>query len=248
MQLRKILLGIILTGSLLKATAQHPTEKQQVVALLQSVAQRYQGNNGLHFSIRYRYASEAKPSAWLDSLKGDFTMRDGLYRYSLDSTEYIGGREVSVILFKQDQLMYLTKGNNAFPKGNPLALLDSIVLKNDSLDCRVEETKDRQTIILAFRPGQKTKRVEYVVDKHTGYVIKMISVVSARELYDPSVQEKVENDNTYAIVETSFTNYRQAGPAEKEWDLTRLFKKAGKEYIPLAPYDNYKIVLGSPDL
>jgi hypothetical protein len=248
MRLQKILLGIIFTGGLLKAPAQQSSEKQRAVSLLQTVAQRYQGHNGLHFLVRYRYASEAKPSDWLDSLKGDFTIKDGLYRYSLDSTEYIGGKDVSVILFKQDQLMYLAKGNKGIPQGNPLALLDSLLLKNDNIDCRVEETKDRQAIILSFRPGQKTKRIEYVVDKATGYVMKMISVVSARELYDPSVQEKVENDNTYAIVETSFMNYRQAGPAEKEWDLTRLFKKEGKEYIPLPPYETYKIVLGSPDL
>jgi hypothetical protein len=249
MRLQKILLCIIFTGALLKAPAQQqPTEKQQAVSLLQAVAQRYMSYNGLHFLVRYRYASEANPSAWLDSLKGDFTIRGGLYRYSLDSTEFIGGRELSVILFKQDQLMYLTKGNNGLQQGNPLALLDSILLKNDNIDCRMQETKDLQTIVLSFRPGQKTKRVEYVVDKHTGYVVKMTSVVSARELYDPSVQEKVENDNTYAIVETSFTNFKQAGAAEKAWDLSSLFKKEGKEYIPLPPYDTYKIVLGSPDL
>jgi len=248
MQLPKILLGIIFTGSLLKAPAQQPPEKQRAAALLESVAKNYRQKNGLYFSVHYRYAPETSPTTWLDSLKGDFVINGDLYRYSLDSTEFIGGRDISVILFKQDQLMYLTKGNSTLQQVNPMALIDSLLLKNDKVDCRVQETKDRQTVTFSFPPGQTTKRIEYVIDKTTGYITKMISVVSARELYDPSVQQKVQDDNTYAIVETRFTDYRQVGTPEKGWDPGRLFKKEGKEYIPLPPYDTYKIVLGSPDL
>ena len=247
MQLQRILLGIIFTGSLLRSPAQQPAKKQRAVTRLQAIAERYRNYKGLHFSIRYRYADEAKPSAWLDSLKGDCTLNGDQYHYTLDSTEFFSGKEISVILFKQDQLMYLARGTNAVQQGNPMALLDSLLLKNDKVDGQVQETKDEQTIILSFRRPQKVKQVEYVVDKTTGYITKMISIVPARELYDPSVQQKVEGD-TYAIVETSFTNMRQGDPAGKEWDLSRLYKKEGKEYIPLPPYDNYKIVLGSPDL
>lgn len=247
MQLQKLLLGIIFTGSLLKTPAQQPSEKQRAVILLQAITERYRSFKGLHFSIRYRYADETRPSVWLDSLKGDFSLRGAQYQYTLDSTEFISGKELSVILFKQDQLMYLAKGSNALQQGNPMALLDSLLLKNNNVDGRIRETKDEQTIILSFHPAQRIKRVEYVVDKTTGYITKMISVVPARELYDPTVQQKVEGD-AYAIVETSFTNFRQGDPAGREWDLTRLFKKEGKEYIPLPPYDTYKIVLGSPDL
>ncbi|MBN9381988.1 MAG: hypothetical protein J0H74_14570 [Chitinophagaceae bacterium] len=247
MQLQKILLGIIFTGGLLKTPAQQPSGKQQAVAQLQTITERYRNFKGLHFSVRYRYAEETKPSVWLDSLKGDFAIYGDQYHYSLDSTEFISGKELSVILFKQDQLMYLAKGTSALQQGNPIALLDSLLLKNNDVDGRMQETKDERTIIFSFHPGQKAKRVEYVVDKTTGYITKMISVVPARELYDPSVQQKVEGD-AYAIVETSFTDFRQEDPTGKGWDLSRLFKKEGKEYIPLPPYDAYKIVLGSPDL
>lgn len=247
MQLQKILFAIICTASLLKAPAQQPSEKQRAVTQLQAIAERYRNYKGLHFSVCYKYADEARPSAWLDSLKGDCALNGDQYRYTLDSTEFISGKEISVILFKQDQLMYLAKGTNALQQGNPMALLDSLLLKNDKVDGQVQETKDEQTIILSFHSPQKVKQVKYVVDKATGYITKMISIVPARELYDPSVQQKVEGD-AYAIVETSFTNIRQGDPAAKEWDLSRLFKKEGKEYIPLPPYDSYKIVLGSPDL
>jgi len=215
--------------------------------LLQNVAERYRAYKGLSFTLQYRYAAAAKPSVWLDSLKGDFAIAGDQYRYNLDSTEFISGKEISVILFKEDQLMYLTRGTSKLQQGNPMALLDSLVLKNDSVDCRVTEAKDVQTIVISFHPVRATKQVEYTIDKRTGYITKMVSIVSARELYDPSVQEKVDNDNTYAIVEADFTGHKVMD-MKRDWDLSRLFKKEGKDIIPLAPYDNYKIVIGSPDL
>ena len=238
----------MLTCCMLRTAAQPSTEKQRAVALLRSVGEHYRSYKGLHFSVQYRYADERKPGIYLDSLKGDFTISGDRYRYSLDSTEFISGKTMSVILFKQDQLMYLARGDSAVQRGNPMALLDSVVLKNDSLDCRIQETKDWQTIILSFHPARKTKRVEYTIDRHTGFLTKAITVVSARELYDVSVRQKVEDDNTYAIVETVFGDYRATDPLGEEWDLNRLFKKEGREYIPLPPYETYKIVLGSPDL
>lgn len=102
--------------------------------------------------MHYRYAAEDKPTVWLDSLKGDFTFYGDRYRYRLDSTEFVGGKDLSVILFKQDQVMYLARPGADMRSVNPMALLDSLLLKNDSVDCNIQETKDWQTIVLSFHP------------------------------------------------------------------------------------------------
>ncbi|OJW57874.1 MAG: hypothetical protein BGO55_10015 [Sphingobacteriales bacterium 50-39] len=218
------------------------------MTIFRNVAERYKSNKELHFNMHYRYAAEDKPTVWLDSLKGDFTFYGDRYRYRLDSTEFVGGKDLSVILFKQDQVMYLARPGADMRSVNPMALLDSLLLKNDSVDCNIQETKDWQTIVLSFHPVRTTKRVEYVVDRHSGFIIRMINVVAARELYDASVRQKVTNEATYAIVETDLSDYRETDVAKDEWDLGRLFKKDGKEYIPQPPYQSYKIFLGSPDL
>jgi hypothetical protein len=239
---------MMMLSSVLPGAAQGISTKERASALLRSVAERYRSNKELHFSMYYRYAAEEKPNNWLDSLKGEFAVNGDRCRYRLDSTEFIGGKGLSVILFRQDQVMYLTKGGTAMQKINPMALLDSMLLKNDSVSCEIRETKDWQTIVLFFRPIRTTKRIEYTIDRHTGYITRMISVVAARELYDPSVRQKVEGDATYAIVEADLMDYRETDVMEQEWDLSRLVKKEGKEYIPQPPYQSYKIFLGSPDL
>jgi len=242
------LLFVIVCCMVAPAPAQDLAAKQHAMSIFREVAEHYKSNKELHFNMRYRYAAEDKPTVWLDSLKGDFVVYGDRYRYRLDSTEFMGGKDLSVILFKQDQVMYLARPGADTRNINPMALLDSLLLKDDSVGCSIRETKDWQVITLSFHPAKKTKRIEYVVDRHTGFITKMVNVVSARELYDVSVQQKVVNDATYAIVETDLSGYRETNVMKEEWDPGRLFKKEGKEYIPQPPYQSYKIFLGSPDL
>jgi hypothetical protein len=76
----------------------------------------------------------------------------------------------------------------------------------------------------------------------------MVNIVESRELYDPSVRSLVAGNSSYAIVETDLTNYREGAFEDSELDPGRYFKKVGKEYVSVAPYESYKIFLGTPDL
>jgi hypothetical protein len=244
----KLLLFVAFCCSGITGLSQDMPAKQRAIAIFREVAGHYKSNKELHFTMNYRYAAEEQPTVWLDSLKGNFAVHGERYRYSLDSTEFVGGGDLSVILFKQDRVMYLAKPGAVARNVNPMALLDSFLLRNDSVDCAVNETKDWQTITLSFHPSRPTKRIEYVVDRQTGYITKIINVVSARELYAPAMQDKVLNDATYAIVETDLSDYREMNVSAKDWDLGRLFKKEGDEYIPQPPYQSFKVFLGSPGL
>ena len=96
-------------------------------------------------------------------------------------------------------------------------------------------------------PGMKYKTIEYEIDL-SGYITKMKCVVQASELYDPSVKEIVEGENTYAIVEAVFTNYKKVDVSNNQFDVTKYFKKEGDEFIALPPYENYKVFLGTINL
>jgi hypothetical protein len=248
MRQTKLWLSVIICCAGITGVAQGLPARQRALAIFRDVAGHYKTDRELHFTMRYRYAAEGRPTVWLDSLKGNFAVHGERYRYSLDSTEFVGSRDLAVILFKQDQVMYLAKPGANTRNVNPLVMLDSLLLENDSMECAVNETKDWQTITLSLHPLRAKKRIEYVIDRHSGYITKIVNVVPARELYDPSVRDKVTNDASYAIVETDLSDYREMNVSEKEWDMGRLFKKEGKEYIPQAPYQSYKIFLGSPDL
>lgn len=224
------------------------SEKQRVIEVMRALSERYKSYKGLSFTIAYRYASEDQPAVYLDSLKGSFTMSGSRYHYIVDSTEFIGGNDLSMTLFKEDKIMYLTRTSKALQSTNPLAMLDSFLTKNDNVDCELSETNATQSITMKFKPGMTVKRIEYRIDRASGLVTKMINVVQSKQLYDPSVRPLVKGASSYAIVETDFLNYREENAGGSVPDLDRYFKKEGKEYVTVPPYEAYKIFLGTPDL
>jgi hypothetical protein len=249
MQAKKIgfLLLLVSCYRLSPALAQG-TEKQQARQVLQSMSDRYKSYRNLSFTIAYKYAGEDRPGVYLDSLKGNLKISGDRYKYVLDSTEFIGSKDWSVILFKKDRILFLAKPSAALQTVNPLALLDSLVWKNDSVDCRLETSKEQQKVIISFRPGMTTKRIEYIIDRGSGLIVRMINIVQSRQLYEHSIQSRVDDLSSYAIVETDFSNYREGAFEERELDPGRYFKKQDGQYVTLAPYESYKIFLGTPDL
>lgn len=249
MYVKKILFLTFLSWFCLLPFLQAQTpEKQHAVEILKSLSDRYRNYKNLRFTISYKYASEEKPGVYLDSLKGDFKMSGNRYKYVLDSTEFVANGELTVVVYKQDRILFLTKASSAMQSGNPMAVLDSILLKNDSINCQLSETTAQQKIRILFKPGMATRSIEYTIDRKSGFVTRMINIVQSRELYDPSVRSLVAGNSSYAIVETDLTNYREGAFDESELDPGRYIKKVGKEYVTVPPYDSYKIFLGTPDL
>jgi hypothetical protein len=248
MTIKKIGFGILfLCICWLPVVNAQQTDKHRAVEALQSLADKYRSFKSLHFSIAYRYAGEDRPGVYLDSLKGDFKMSGSSYRYTVDSTEYIGNKEVILIVFRQDRVLFLFRPST-LQTGNPMGLLDSLLLKNDNIQGMVEETPDQQRIILSFPPGAVTRKIVYTVDRKTGLAISMTNLIRSSQLYASSVRSRVDGGSSYVIVETSFSNYREGDFGQEELDPGRYFKKEGKDYVALPPYESYKIFKGTPDL
>jgi hypothetical protein len=222
-------------------------DKQKVIDVLRNVSENYSKPGSLSFDIIYRYANELQPGISLDSLKGSFKINGDQYWYSLDNTEAMGNKEYIMMLFKEDQIMYLTKPSAASITQNPVALIDSVLMYNDSIHVQLTAAQKQKKIKIDFVPGMKYKTIEYEINS-SGYISKMKCVVQASELYDPSVKEMVETENVYAIVEAVFTNYKKSDLPNNQFDVTKYFRKEGDEFIALPPYDNYKVFLGTINL
>src|SRR5687768_7596976 len=125
-----------LLGTLLCFTIQ--AQKQEALQLMQKMTDTYQQAAGLSFEVQFRYASETAPNAWLDSLTGRFIINGTQYWSDIDNTETISTGEYTITLFRDDQLMYLTKAPNA---DHPMAALTgSALLQNDStIQWRLED-------------------------------------------------------------------------------------------------------------
>ena len=173
---RKIIACVALITCVLAALGQQ-NDKQKVAEILRDVSINYSRPGSLGFDISYRYANEQQPDISLDSLKGSFKISGDQYWYSLDNTEGIGNKEYIVMLFKEDEIMYLTKPSVSIMQ-NPVALIDSILIDNDSIQAQLNITSRQKRIKMDFMPGMKYKTIEYEIDL-SGYITKMKCVVQA---------------------------------------------------------------------
>ena len=154
--------------------------------------------------------------------------------------------------------MYLAKPSD--PSLNPSMAISATVvpgaatqfenlLKNDTtIRCSIKELNNQKRITIEFTIPATYKKIEYYINNKTGYLEKMINVERSDQLYDASVQHLVDAEQSYAIVEAVYANYRPGNVDDNLFDVNRYFKKEGDDYITVAPYDTYKIFLGTPNL
>jgi len=224
------------------------SEKQKLVQELNAISEHYRGIEYLSFDIGYKYSNEQQPGAYLDTLIGSFKISGGNYWYRLDNTEAIGNNDLLLMLFKEDQIIYLTKPSSFSVYQKPLDLIDSLLKNNDIISSSIRTVNKQRKIVLRFKAGMKYKSIEYDIDESSGFILKMRCIVGASALYELSVKSLLENENTYAVIEAEFTNYQKTAFSSDQFNLTKYFKKEGDEYIALPPYENYKIFLGTTHL
>lgn len=272
--MRMSLMIIFFIGCMQAAPAQHD-KKQEAWAAIQKLADVYGKATRLSFNVTYRYAAEEAPGTWLDSLNGRFKLNGNQYWYDINNTESICAGGYLILLFKEDQVMYLAKPAEPAPlniAGGPTSSLKTVaeeklpmtnpamavmsaanqfekVLKNDStIRCSVKEINNQKRITIEFTVPATYKKIEYYINNKTGYLEKMINVVRSDQLYDASVQHLVDAEQSYAIVEAVYSNYRPENVDDGLFNISRYFKKEGDDYITVAPFDMYKIFLGTPNL
>jgi hypothetical protein len=194
-------------------------EKKQALRLLQQLATTYKNTTHLSFDVQYRYAAESTPGA----------------------NDYV------IMLFREDKVMYLAKPG-AGKTTHPVAMIDSLLVNSAGMALQLTDNKQWTTITFTFPPAYPCKKMEYVIDKKTGWLVKTVNVVRSEEMYEAAARPFIEGAVTYAVVEASYTNYQKDGFDDSVFDNDRYFKKQGAEYVTVTPFDTYKIFLGTPNL
>ena len=228
-----------------RAQADH---RQQVIDSIQAIAERYYSANHVTFDLTYRYALEESPLLYLDSLKGSFKMSGNRYWYRLDSTETIGDSALTVLLFKEDRVMYLTKTPKAARNQNPLAMMDSVYFNNPDLEFSISDLPLQRKITTSSRNGNHFKTIEYFINKQTGLLDKISSKINVAFLYDESLHAKIDKHSSYANVEVVFSNYQFSSFDLGLFNRENYCRKQGSQYVTVSPYQSYQIFLGSPNL
>jgi hypothetical protein len=243
---RLIITGVLNIAALLCFAQSDP--KKEAMDQLKNLSEKYKNSAYLSFDLSYKYSNNDKPETYLDSLKGSFKLNGAEYIYDLDNTEMISTKEYSITLFKEDKIMYLKKASQNVADANPIAMLDSFFLQNQKMECSVTDSGDEKKISLKFQPGLSYNKMEYYIDRKTGYIKKAVCMVDSRQMYDPIVRNKANPTAKESIIEISFNHYKNGLFGKEAFDAARYFKKEGDEYVTVPPYDSYKIFLGTPNL
>jgi hypothetical protein len=248
--IKNIGISIHLVIGILFATSANcqDANKDKVIDELKAISERFRNTKYLSFDIKYKYSSEDKPTTFLDSLDGSFKINGNNYWYAMAETEGVANTDYTILLFKEDKIMYLSKPSSVSIAQSPVAIVDSFLTDRPGIKYTLDIQKKQKTIVLEFAENQKYKRIEYDIDAITGLISKMTCVVQASEMYDPSVKTQIEDNSVYVIVEANFKNYRENSFGESLFDTAKYFKKEGEEYIALPPYDSYKVFLGKNTL
>ncbi|SRR6266496_753084 len=225
-------------------------QTDKAIQVFDTLKQAYQNATGLSFDVKYTYTNETKPDNVLDSLSGKFEISQDNYRYLLDSTETIHNDKYTIILFREDKIMYLTKPSLAV-SANPIEAIGEFFKNNKDVSCQLNTAHNTKVLSIHYPPGMVYKQINLTIDTATGYLVKAEYIVQTKLLMETQPQDEQANQNQYdeyARVEADFSNYKIGSIDSNEFDENRFFQRDGKNFKTTDPYKTYKIFIGSSNL
>ena len=239
-------------------TAIAQTGKEAILPLLKALQQTYTASSFLSFDIMYRYAPESSPKQYEDSMSGQVKISGKHHWMKLANTETISTDDCMIALFKDDQVMFLSRPLSGSGTGVQSSLMggagalwisaiDSLLSKTDEVTAKLEESSGTRKLIIEYLKPTACKSMTFIIDKRTGLLSSIVSVVHARQLYDVSVQEKVTGD-TFVNMEANFSNYSKAAFDAGLFNSNHYFYKRDGKYVCTETYQGYSVYLGSSGL
>ena len=203
------------------------------------------------FGVTYTYSNEHTPDELLDSVKGKIEMNGDNYRCLLDSTETIHNDKYSIVLFKEDKLMYLSGPGPASVNENPLSLMQSMLEKAGATACKISSVKSYKIIHIDFSAEAACKQIEMTIDTVSKRLLSMQYLIKT-ELLTGTDGETAKNAakgyDAFALVRVSFYNYQYIQPGSNRFDDRSFFYKEATEFKTTPAYSDYKIFVGTPNL
>ncbi len=232
------------------ANAQRDINKDVFLKDMSLLKESFFKGGNVSFDMTYYYSNEHTPKRYTDSVKGKIEIEGKKSRIVMDNTETISTGKYTIILVKEDKLMYLAKSIDSLKEQlNPLAAMDSIFSKIAGLAYHVTTTGKQKNYILEFPPGYPCKKMEIVVDEKMHRVVKTTSTVKTADvLQDPGSYNNGDKFEAYTNIETRFTNYRFGAVDTTPMNEGYYFAKEGNDFKVSSLYKGYTIYKGMKGL
>jgi hypothetical protein len=242
-----ILLLITLTGNYVMA--QSVKELEPAIEALKK-AQVSLSEKPVSFDVRYIYANEHKPGEVLDSVTGRIEIAGNNYRCVMENTETVRNDRYNIVLFNDDQIIYLSKGVSQGAATDPLLMMQSVLKDAGAKNCQISSKGKYKTIRISFAPDAPCKQIEITLDTVSQRLSDMQYIVKTTQLTEAPGADAAtpEGYDEYAVVKASFYNYSTTITDSSRFDERTFFYKEGDVFKAAEAYKNYKIFIGSPNL
>ena len=204
----------------------------------------------LAFSVKYRYANERLPQAYLDSLSGEVQMDKGRSRTVIDGMETVITGRYAIQVMREEKMIYLAAAHPT-NSANPLPMLDSVFAHIDGIKSTVEKVDGSDILTLDFPPGQAYTKMQMVIDDRTGYFQRVEYSLNTAGLVGQEMVERPGHPAPYQSrgrIEIVFTNYKQGHFDDRVFSEGNFFTRISGRYEPAGPYKDYHIYLASSNL
>lgn len=252
MMKRLLLFSAVVLVLVSDAYAQQRNNAKQLEEIFTSIVETYRKSEHLSYTVQYRYTNEHTPSVALDSMQASVVMLDSTrYWCRVDSTETMVNNQFSVVLFKEDKLMYLSRAqaNSLF---QPLSQLQRFLEQNEGITYQQKVAGATKVVKLNFKDSSACKELTLTIDTLSGYLSKIVYVVPTEQLVDEAgrntLQDPSQVYDAFARVEARFTNYSTQPVDVTRFDEKRYFYKAENQFLPTEQFKEYKIFVATPDL
>lgn len=244
--MRYILTLIISIAAALSVQAQDTTAIAKAINIFSRVQAKSQ-QQPVSFEVNYTYSNESTPGTLLDSLKGKIEISGENYRSTLDSTETIRNSKYTIILFKEDKLMYLAANSKSVSPADPLETLNALL--KGATNSTFSYQKRNTIINVSFPAGANCKQLSITIDTVSQRLISMQYILKTTLLMGDEMKNEVpEEYEEYAQVKASFYNYKDIPVNNSRFDEKAFFYKDGDTFKVTPAYEDYRIFVGTPGL
>jgi len=245
-----LFIAVIATGNFEEVIAQ-ADPRAEALRTFSRIRQAYAESVPLGFQVKYTYANESSPLKVLDSTNGYIEVGAKGYYCKLDSTETIQTDSVTVLLFNEDKVMYLSKKstNSTMLKTNHVALLDSFFLRVPGLQVSVSAERSSRNISLVFPPGLDYKKITFIVDTSNYFITSAVYTVKTDKMMEQPGGgfDKTQYDE-FALVKADFFDYTKEPGNTDRLSAGNYFTISKDGVMTTGKYKDYQIFAASPNL
>ena len=236
--------SILTMSSVLHAQQDSIARLRYIFTSLQRV---YRQDKSLNYTIHYTYSTPQTPKIVLDSASAMVSIKGDTYHCKVNNTEILSTDSITVVLFKDEKIMYLSKARQQAALYNPAAMLDTLIENHTVTGISFDSSNDARSVSLEFNPATGYKSIRFSIDAATGYISSIQYIVRTDMLTEKMDGYAGHGDITeYAVVSAHFDNYNQLAVVPIQFN--DFYLKDGKNYKVTGKYRDYQLYLGSSGL